>query len=264
MNRLDQKLELLKQQKKSGLVCYFTAGDPDFETSLALLSQLGDSGADIIEIGMPFSDPVADGETIQAAHIRALNAGQTLKKTLYLVEKIREKDHETPIVLMGYLNPILQYGFKKFLRDAKGLVDGILIVDLPYEYQQEYLEDIQENLIHFICLTSPSTADERLSHIAKNATGFLYHVSENGVTGMQLNHQQDLVQKIQQLKKHFNIPVGIGFGIKDEQQVRRLSGQADLVIIGSALVETLQKNGVQATLEKVKQFSKVLHVTDSV
>lgn len=258
MNRLDQKIASLKQQQRSGLVCYFTAGDPDYATSLSLISQLGENGADIIEIGMPFSDPVADGEVIQAAHIRALQSGQNLKKTLKLVKEVREKDNDTPIVLMGYLNPLLQYGMQQFIQDAKGWVDALLIVDLPYEYQAEYLDLIKANEMHFICLTAPSTPDQRLAKIAENASGFLYHVSENGVTGMQLHQQNQLDHKIQSLKSYFNIPVGIGFGIKSVEQVRALSGKADLVIIGSALVDTLAKEGVEATLQKVRTFADAL------
>lgn len=258
MNRLDKKAAVLKQQQRSGLVCYFTAGDPDYQTSLDLICQLGQNGADIIEIGMPFSDPVADGEVIQAAHIRALQSGQTLKKTLQLVKQARDKDNETPIVLMGYLNPLLQYGVEKFIQDAKGIVDALLIVDLPYEYQSEYLDLIQANDMHFICLTAPSTPDTRLAQIAKNASGFLYHVSENGVTGMQLHQQNQLDQKIQKLKSYFNIPVGIGFGIKSVEQIQALSGKADLVIIGSALVQTLADEGVEKTLQKVKSFAEAL------
>ncbi|WP_372403147.1 tryptophan synthase subunit alpha [Acinetobacter piscicola] len=257
MNRLDVRLAQLKQQQRSGLVCYFTAGAPDYSSDVALLTQIGQAGADIIELGMPFSDPVADGEVIEAAHHQAITKGHTLAKTLQLVKKIRLKDEQTPIVLMGYVNPILQYGFQQFLQDAKGLIDGLLIVDLPYEYQSEYLHDVQQNQIHFICLTAPSTPKERLALIAQNAQGFLYHVAENGVTGMQ-RQQQNLDEKIAQLKQYFTIPIGIGFGIKTEQDIAALKNKADLVIVGTTLVECLAQSGVAATLQKVQKFAKVL------
>ncbi|WP_111858382.1 tryptophan synthase subunit alpha [Acinetobacter sp. CFCC 10889] len=257
MNRLDIRLAELKQQQRSGLVCYFTAGAPDEQSNVALLSQIGQAGADIIELGMPFSDPVADGEVIEAAHHQAIAQGHTLAKTLQLVREIRKQDEQTPIVLMGYVNPILQYGFQQFLQDATGLIDGLLIVDLPYEYQREYLHDIEQNKIHFICLTSPSTPEQRLALIAKNAQGFLYHVAENGVTGMQ-RKQQNLDEKIIQLKQYFDIPIGIGFGIKTEQDIAALNHKADLVIVGTTLVDCLVKSGVAATLQKVQDFAKVL------
>lgn len=257
MNRLDVRLAELKQKQRSGLVCYFTAGDPDYQSNVELFTQIGQAGADIIELGMPFSDPVADGEVIEAAHHRAIAQGHTLTKTLELVKEIRKKDDQTPIVLMGYVNPILQYGFKQFLKDAKGLIDGLLIVDLPYEYQREYLHEIEENHIHFICLTSPSTPEQRLALIAENAQGFLYHVSENGITGMQ-RKQQNLDEKISQLKQYFDIPVGVGFGIKTEQDVAALKNKADLVIVGTALVDCFANLGVDATLQKVKAFAEVL------
>ncbi|NNH35334.1 tryptophan synthase subunit alpha [Acinetobacter sp. NIPH 2377] len=260
MNRLDQKLKELKQENRSGLVCYFTAGDPGFAESSNLFSQLGQAGADIIEIGIPFSDPVADGEIIQAAHIRALSAGQTVNKTIELVKEIRLKDNKTPIVFMTYLNPILQYGFEKLVCETENLIEGILILDAPLEYQDHFKLILNAKNMHLISMTAPTTLVERLEQISASATGFLYHVAENGLTGGNLN-LPNLEKKIAEIKPIFNIPIAIGFGIKNESQVKTLANKVDMVVIGSALVETFFKQGVDATLEKVRAFSQVLKQT---
>lgn len=275
MNRLDLKLQQLSEQRRSGLVCYFTAGDPDFDTSLNLLSQVGRAGADIIEIGMPCSDPIADGEIIQAAHMRALASGQNLEKTLQLAKKIREEDQHTPIILMGYFNPILQYGIQDFIQDADAYVDALLIVDLPLEHQNSLTDVLKSSGLQLINMTTPNTDPERLVAIGKNATGFIYHVAANGVTGLDLqldSHthpvesnelDHNIQQKIVDLKRIFNIPIGVGFGIKTEQHVENLAGKADLVIIGSILVETLNTQGVEKTLNKIRSFAKILRNNES-
>ena len=257
MNRLDQKLAQLKQERRSGLVCYFTAGDPDFTESCRLFSQLSQAGVDIIEVGIPFSDPVADGETIQAAHLRALSAGQTVHQTIELVKTVRLHDDTTPIVFMTYLNPIMQYGFEKLVADTENLIDGILILDAPYEYREQFKFRLTEKNMHLISMTAPTTPVERLEQISANATGFLYHVAENGLTGGNLN-LPNLEKKIAEIKPMFNIPIAIGFGIKNESHVKALANKVDLVVIGSALVDTFFKQGIDATLEKVKKFAQVL------
>lgn len=257
MNRLDLKLAQLKQEHRSGLVCYFTAGDPDFTESCRLFSQLGQAGADIIEVGIPFSDPVADGETIQAAHLRALSAGQTVRQTIELVKAIRLQDDTTPIVFMTYLNPIMQYGFEQLVADTENLIDGILILDAPYEYREQFKLRLTEKNMHLIAMTAPTTPVERLEQISASATGFLYHVAENGLTGGNFN-LPNLEKKIAEIKPMFNIPIAIGFGIKNESHVTALANKVDLVVIGSALVDTFFKQGVDATLEKVRKFSQVL------
>ncbi|AOA58147.1 tryptophan synthase subunit alpha [Acinetobacter larvae] len=257
MNRLAEKTQQLKQQQRSGLVCYFTAGDPDYAQSLNLLQQLGAAGADIIEIGMPFSDPVADGEVIQAAHLRALAAGQNLAKTLLLVQQIREVDQTTPIVLMGYLNPIMQYGFEKFAQDCAGIVDGVLVVDLPVRSHLGLAEALAAQSVHCIRLSAPSTDDQKLAEIAQSASGFLYHVAENAVTGGEL-HLAPLIEKLQHIRPHFDIPVAVGFGIKNEQQVRAVAQHADLVVVGSVLVNCFFEHGVEATLTRVRGFAAAL------
>ncbi|MEJ5138162.1 MULTISPECIES: tryptophan synthase subunit alpha [Acinetobacter] len=257
MNRLDQKLEQLKLENRSGLVCYFTAGDPNFTESCRLLSQLGQAGADIIEVGIPFSDPVADGEIIQAAHLRALSSGQTVKQTIELVKEIRLQDEKTPIILMTYLNPIMQYGFERLIAETENLIDGILILDAPYGYREEFEVQLNENNMHLIAITAPTTPVERLAQISARTTGFLYHVAENGLTGGDLN-LTNLEKKIAEIQSIFDIPVAIGFGIKNESHVKALANKVGLIVIGSALVDTFFNKGVNATLEKITVFSQIL------
>lgn len=257
MNRLDQKIEQLKQENRSGLVCYFTAGDPNFAKSCRLFSQLGQAGADIIEIGIPFSDPVADGEIIQAAHTRALSGGQTVNKTIELIKAIRLDDLKTPIILMTYLNPIMQYGFEKLVAETENHIDGILILDAPYEYREKFQLKLNEKKMHLISMTAPTTPTERLKQISESATGFLYDVAENGLTGGNLN-LPNLEKKIAEIKPIFNIPIAIGFGIKNESHVKALTNKVDLIVIGSALVDTFFTQGMDTTLEKIKNFSQIL------
>ncbi|MDE2421366.1 MAG: tryptophan synthase subunit alpha [Gammaproteobacteria bacterium] len=257
MNRLDLKIEQLKLENRSGLVCYFTAGDPNFEDSCHLLSQLGQAGADIIEVGVPFSDPVADGEIIQSAHIRAISAGQTLSRTIELVKIIRMNDPDTPIIFMTYLNPVMQYGFEKLIAGTEGLIDGMLILDAPHGYRKKLELQLNEKNMHLIAMTAPNTPIERLEQISERATGFLYHVAENGLTGGNLN-LVNLEKKIVEIKPIFKIPIAIGFGLKNESHVKFLANKVDLIVIGSALVDTLFKFGITETLDKVKKFSQIL------
>lgn len=257
MNRLTQTLQQLKQQQQSGLVCYFTAGDPDFAASVELLSQLGAAGADIIEVGVAFSDPVADGEVIQAAHARALDAGQTVAKTVELLRAVREKDAKTPIVLMTYLNPILQYGIEKLAAETENILDAILIVDAPLEYQAQFKSLLSVRNIQCISMAAPTTPDQRLKQIAAQAEGFLYYVSATGLTGGSLEIAQ-LEQRLEQIKPVFEVPVAVGFGIKNQAQIQALNHKADLVIVGSALVETFAQQGLAATLDQVSAFATAL------
>lgn len=190
MNRLDQTISKLQQQHRTGLICYFTAGDPDFSQSVCLLSQLGRAGADIIEIGVPFSDPIADGEIIQAAHARALHQGQTMLKTIQLIQQLRQRDPSTPIVLMSYFNPVMQYGFEKLITATALWIDGLILLDLPDEYKEKFQPVLQKHNIHLIAMTAPTTTPKRLAQITQQATGFIYHVAENGTTGGVLNLPQ--------------------------------------------------------------------------
>lgn len=260
MNRLTQKLQQLKQQQQSGLVCYFTAGDPDFSASVDLFSQLGAAGADIIEVGVAFSDPVADGEVIQAAHARALNAGQTVAKTVELLRAVREKDTKTPMVLMTYLNPILQYGIEKLATETENILDAILIVDAPLEYQAQFKSVLGAKNIQCISMAAPTTPAPRLKQIAAQAEGFLYYVSATGLTGGSLEIAQ-LEKRLEQIKPVFDVPVAVGFGIKNQAQIQALNHKADLVIVGSALVETFAQQGLAATLAQVQDFASALKNT---
>lgn len=252
MNRIDQTLARLKTEGRSGLATYFTAGDPDFATSLKLLRGLAEAGADLIELGLPFSDPVADGPTIQAAHIRARAAGQTAARTLALVAALRETDPTTPLVLMGYLNPVMQYGIERFMNDAaEAGVDGLLLVDLPVEHASPYEDAAKTAGLHLIRMTAPTSDDARLAEVLKDARGFIYHVTLTGTTGAASATAADVETAIARLRRHSPLPIAAGFGIRTPEQVRELAGTAELIVVGSRLVEVLAEQGVAAALEEV-------------
>lgn len=258
MNRLDTKLAQLRQESRCGLVCYFTAGDPDFATSLNLLSGLATAGADVIELGMPFSDPVADGPVIQSAHLRALAAGQTVSRTLELVREVRKLDAATPIMLMGYLNPVMQYG-EHFMHDAaEAGVDGLILVDLPVEHATPYRTAADTVGLHLIRITAPTSDDARLAQVLQDASGFVYHVTLNGTTGANDCVPVDTGLALSRLRQHTDLPIAAGFGIRSTEQIQALASQADLVVIGSKLVETLEKKGMASTLDLVRQFASAL------
>ena len=259
MNRLDTTLAHLRAARRSGLVCYFTAGDPDFAASLELLRGLADAGTDIIELGMPFSDPVADGPVIQAAHLRSRAAGQTTERTLALVEALRQSDATTPVVLMGYLNPILQYGSERFMADAaRAGVDGLLLVDLPVEHAAPYKEMARAAGLHVLSMTAPTSDDARLEQVLRDAGGFVYHVTLTGTTGARTCAADEVATAIARVRRHTALPIAAGFGIRDAKKVRELASCADLVVIGSKLIETLAQQGLGATLEEVRVFSQAL------
>ena len=252
MNRIDQTLARLKTEGRSGLATYFTAGDPDFATSLKLLRGLAQAGADLIELGLPFSDPVADGPTIQAAHIRARAAGQTAARTLELVAALRETDAATPVVLMGYLNPVMQYGIERFMNDAaEAGVDGLLLVDLPVEHASPYEDAAETAGLHLIRMTAPTSDDARLAEVLKDARGFIYHVTLTGTTGAASATAADVEAAIARLRRHSPLPIAAGFGIRSAAQVRALAGTAELIVVGSRLVEVLAAQGAEAALEEV-------------
>ncbi len=256
MNRIDTTFARLRAAQRSGLACYFTAGDPDFATSLELLCALADAGTDIIELGLPFSDPVADGPVIQAAHLRARAAGQTAIRTLELVRALRQTDTDTPVVLMGYLNPIMQYGSERFMADAAAAgVDGLLLVDLPVEYAASYRAEARAAGLHLLSMTAPTSDNARLDQVLKDASGFVYHVALTGTTGAEQCMPEDVAQAMHRLRRHTALPVAVGFGIRDGEQARALAGVADLVVVGSKLVDTLATQGMAATLRKVREFS---------
>jgi len=241
--RLDHRFRALKAEGRGGLVTFITAGDPDADTSLEILKGLPGAGADVIEIGMPFSDPMADGPAIQASSQRALAAGMTLKKTLAQVRAFREDDTDTPIVLMGYYNPIYIYGVDAFLADAKAAgVDGLIIVDLPPEEERELCIPALKAGINFIYLTAPTTDDERLPVVLEKASGFVYYVSITGITGTAQAAIGDIEAAVKRIKGHTDLPVAVGFGITTADFARDVARVSDAAVVGSALVNIIRDN----------------------
>ncbi|MDH5772000.1 MAG: tryptophan synthase subunit alpha [Rhodospirillaceae bacterium] len=239
--RIDETFRNLKKEGRAGFVAFITAGDPDLETSIKILNGLPDAGADIIELGMPFSDPMADGPAIQASSLRALNSGQTMIKTLGMVADFRVSNSTTPIILMGYYNPIYSYGVEKFLTDAKKAgVDGLIIVDLPPEEESELCLPALNVGINFIYLTAPTSSDERLPAVLRHASGFVYYVSITGITGTKKAAVGDIEKSIARIRAGSDLPIAVGFGISTPQDVADVARVADGVVVGSALVKTIE------------------------
>jgi tryptophan synthase alpha chain len=241
--RLDSRFAELKQQGRAAFVTFLMAGDPDLDTSLKLLQALPKAGADIIEIGMPFTDPMADGPAIQAAGLRALKAGTTLKKTLDLVRAFRKADDATPLVLMGYYNPIYIYGVEQFLVDAKAAgVDGLIIVDLPPEEDAELCLPAIKAGLNFIRLATPTTDDKRLPAVLANTSGFVYYVSVTGITGAASADASAVSAAVTRIKRHTALPVCVGFGIRTPEAARDIARHSDGAVVGSALVDALSRS----------------------
>ncbi len=241
--RLDHRFEALAQDNRAAFVTFVTAGDPDFETSLELVRGLPDAGADIIELGMPFTDPMADGPSIQASSQRALGAGQTMIRTLEMVRGFREHDDQTPMVLMGYYNPIYIYGVDRFLADAKSAgVDGLILVDLPPEEDEELCVPALKAGINFIRLATPTTDDARLPAVLRNTSGFVYYVSIAGITGTAAPNTSSVAHAVSRIKQHTDLPIAVGFGVKSPEQAAVIAGQADGVVVGSAIVDRIRSN----------------------
>jgi tryptophan synthase alpha chain len=241
--RIDRRFAALKHEGRSALVTFLMSGDPDYETSLAVIKALPAAGADVIELGMPFTDPMADGPAIQAAGLRALNGGQTLKKTLAMVRAFRETEHDTPIVLMGYYNPIYIYGVERFLADAKSAgVDGLILVDLPPEEDDELCLPALRAGLNFIRLATPTTDDKRLPAVLANTSGFVYYVSITGITGSAIPDTAKVTGAVARIKRHTALPVCVGFGVKDAQSAASIARGADGVVVGTALVEALRRS----------------------
>ncbi|HEX3970554.1 MAG TPA: tryptophan synthase subunit alpha [Stellaceae bacterium] len=256
MNRIEERFAALRRDGRAGLITYLTCGDPDAESFAQLLAGLPQAGADLIEIGVPFSDPMADGPVIQAAGLRALKAGMNLTKVLAIVRGFRAKDEQTPIVLMGYYNPIEHYGVAKFLPDAKTAgVDGLIVVDLPPEHDEELCIPAKAAGLDFIRLATPTTDDKRLPHVLKNTQGFLYYVAVAGVTGTKSAAGDVITAAVTRLKQHTDLPVAVGFGIRTPAQAAAVAKVADAAVVGTALVDrvasTLDANG-KATQETIK------------
>jgi tryptophan synthase alpha chain len=239
-NRLDLRFAELKRAARAGLVTFLTAGDPDAQTSLAMVKALPGAGADVIELGMPFSDPMADGPAIQASSLRALKAGQTLRGTLAMVRVFRTEDQTTPIVLMGYYNPIYQYGVAEFLKAAKEVgVDGLIVVDLPPEEDEELCLPAKAEGLHFVRLATPTTDDRRLPAVLRNTAGFVYYVAIAGITGTRSAADAEIAHAVKHLKRHTDLPVAVGFGIRSAAQAAAVARSADAAVVGSALVDRL-------------------------
>ena len=268
-SRLTRRFRALRTAGRGGLVTFVTAGDPDLDSSAMLLRQLPSVGADVIELGMPFSDPMADGPAIQASSQRALAAGMTLAKTLAMVGTFRENDKETPVILMGYFNPIYQYGSQSFVEDALTAgVDGLIIVDLPPEEDDELCHPAMTAGLHWIRLVTPTTDDRRMPTVLKNTSGFVYYVSIAGITGTRSASADVIRSAVRLLSQHTDLPVAVGFGIQTPEQVGEVVNDADAAVVGAALVREIERNLdgqgnatqdlVNQVLERVQKLSAVL------
>jgi tryptophan synthase alpha chain len=241
--RVDRRFAALNEQGRAALVTFTMAGDPDYATSVAILKALPQAGADVIELGMPFTDPMADGPAIQAAGLRALKAGQTLKKTLAAVRDFRADDDATPIVLMGYYNPIYIYGVHRFLADAKAAgIDGLIVVDLPPEEDSELCLPAIDAGLNFIRLATPTTDERRLPAVLSNTSGFVYYVSITGITGAAAPDAGKVAAAVARIKRHTKLPVCAGFGVRTAAHARAIADGADGVVVGSALVEAVRQS----------------------
>jgi tryptophan synthase alpha chain len=238
--RIDRRFEKLKAEGRPALVTYFMGGDPDYEASLQIMKALPRAGADVIELGMPFSDPMADGPAIQAAGLRALKGGQTLARTLQMARSFRESDTETPIVMMGYYNPIYIHGVDRFLADAtEAGIDGLIVVDLPPEMDEELCIPALKAGINFVRLATPTTDDRRLPKVLQNTSGFVYYVSMTGITGSALPDTSRIADAVGRIKHHTDLPVCVGFGVKTAEQARVVGASADGVVVGTAIVNAV-------------------------
>ena len=245
-SRIDARFQALRAARRAGLVAFVMAGDPDPATSLAIVKALPAAGADVIELGMPFTDPMADGPAIQAAGLRALRAGQTLRKTLALAREFRDADAETPVVLMGYYNPIYVYGVERFLVDAKAAgVDGLIVVDLPPEEDEELCVPTLRAGLNFVRLATPTTDDKRLPAVLANTSGFVYYVSITGVTGAAAPEAAGVGAAVARIKRHTHLPVAVGFGVRDAASAAEIAAHADGVVVGTVLVEAVRGSLVE-------------------
>ncbi|MEE9314535.1 MAG: tryptophan synthase subunit alpha [Rhizobiaceae bacterium] len=270
--RMTDRFAILAKENRPAFVTYFMGGDPDFDTSLTIMKGLPAAGADVIELGMPFSDPMADGPTIEAGGLRSLKGGHNIPKALAMIRGFREDDNETPIVVMGYYNPIYQYGPEKFLKDAKEAgLDGMIIVDLPPEMDEELCIPALAQGLNFIRLATPTTDEKRLPKVLQNTSGFVYYVSINGITGTATPKPEDVAKAVSHIKAKTDLPVCVGFGVRNAEQAAAIGRGADGVVVGTAIVqaiaESLQSDGtagadtVKAPLELVAAIAKGVHAS---
>lgn len=258
-SRIERRFAALRDEGRGGLVTFLTAGDPDAETFFTILSGLPEAGADVIEIGMPFSDPMADGPAIQAASLRALKGGMTLARTIALVRRFRERDDKTPVVLMGYYNPIYSYGVARFLDDAVAAgVDGLIIVDLPPEEDDELCQPAIAAGLHWIRLATPTTDDMRLTKVLENTGGFLYYVSILGITGTRSAAADAVREAVTRFKRHTDLPIAVGFGIKTPEHAGEIAAVADAAVVGSALVDRIKAGLTETGAAKAGLVGDVL------
>jgi tryptophan synthase alpha chain len=264
-NRLEQCFDALRAQGRAGLVAFVTAGDPDHETGLSLLRGLPAAGVDIIELGMPFTDPVADGPAIQAANLRALRGGASMVRTLDLVREFRRDDNGTPLVLMGYFNPIYAYGIDKFINDADTAgVDGLIVVDLPPEEAEELEGPAHNHGLSVIRLATPTTGEERLGTVLNGASGFVYYVSIAGITGSATVDPGSVRKAVARIRKQTTLPIAVGFGIKTPEQAAEIAKVADAAVVGSAIIAKIEQNldqsgrPVSGLVEHVIEFVSAL------
>ncbi|WP_135506871.1 tryptophan synthase subunit alpha [Roseovarius aestuariivivens] len=261
MTRIDATFAKLKKEGKKAFVAYVMAGDPDYETSLEVVKGLPGAGVDIIELGLPFTDPMADGPTIQLAGQRALEAGMTLQRTLDLATEFRKTDDTTPIVLMGYYNPIYNRGVDTFLIDAKAAgIDGLIVVDLPPEEDDELCVPAQKAGLNFIRLATPTTDDKRLPKVLSNTSGFVYYVSITGITGAAAAEAAEVAPEVARIKSQTDLPIVVGFGIRTPETSREIASVADGAVVGSAIVAKLgEGERPEAVLEFVRGLAEGAH-----
>ena len=261
MTRIDASFARLKAEGKKAFVAYIMAGDPDVETSMAVMQGLPEAGVDIIELGMPFTDPMADGPTIQLAGQRALENGQTLEKTLQMVRDFRKTDDKTPIVLMGYYNPIYSRGVARFLKDAhEAGIDGLIVVDLPPEEDDELCLPARDSGLNFIRLATPTTDEKRLPTVLRNTSGFVYYVSITGITGAAAAQAMDVAPEVARIKAATDLPVIVGFGIRSPETAKSIASVADGCVVGSAIVKMIEeKRSVADILSFVRGLAGGAH-----
>jgi tryptophan synthase alpha chain len=261
-HRITRRFARLKSEGRGGLVTFVTAGDPDFSSSRSLLERLPAAGADLIELGMPFSDPMADGPAIQAANLRALKSGMTLERTLALARLFRERDAETPLILMGYFNPIYAMGVELFVKRAQESgVDGLIVVDLPPEEDAELRTPAAKANLDVVRLATPTTDDRRLGKVLEGASGFLYYVSVTGITGTKSAAGGNIADAVARLRRHTALPIAVGFGIRSPEQAAEAARIADAAVVGSALVGTIAEHLDGANRKTAKAVDAVLALT---